>query len=352
MVDLTDEMGGPERGSEAGLLGLTFSPDGDRLYLSDTQFQHDADRTFVNFQRRVLEFRMDGDVVDLSSRRTILDLQKNFSHHNAGEVRFGADGYLYVSIGDGSDSGLNDDRETGQDPTDLFGGLLRIDPLDPPPGKAYAIPPDNPYDDAGEGAPEVWLFGTRNPWRFSFDRQTGDLWVSDVGEGSFEEINLLRAEDDGRAGAAANLGWSAMEGPEPFADRPRPPDALDPLLAYPHGDRCAVIGGYRYRGLGHPRLGRHLPVHRLLRGPAAGSVGVRRRADRRVRLQLRPRGRVPAELGRGRAGRDLPLDVHHDLPPGPLTGRVSYQSPEKNLSVALPNLNTIWAGPVVKLFRR
>lgn len=242
-LDLTEEMGGPDPGSEAGTHGITFSPDGDTLYLSDTQFFPD-DPGPRQFLKRVISFDVSSGDVDLESRTTLIELPKAKSHHNGGDIRFGPDGYLYISIGDGSDAGALDLRETGQDPTDLFGNILRIDPGGTPiEGRPYGVPDDNPFVDGG-GAPEVYVYGLRNPYRFSFDRVTGDLWIGDVGELTYEEVNRLEPDD----APGANLGWSDMEGPEPFQDRAEPDDDVLPVFSYTHDGNCAVTGGVRYRG--------------------------------------------------------------------------------------------------------
>ena len=258
MLDLTAEMGGPELGSEAGLLGLAFSPDGSRLYLSDAQFLHDESRENVSFKRRVYEYKVDGDDVDLDSRRTLIELDKPKSNHSAGEIVFGPDGYLYISLGDASPGGLRDQLQTGQDPTDLYAGILRVDPLESDGdilegGEAYQIPSDNPFADGVAGAPEVYVWGARNPWRFSFDTATGDLWIGDVGEFDWEEITYIPAADI----AGANLQWSLREGTHDFGDGGEvPADSIGPIFEYSHDDDggCAVIGGYVYRGTAIPDL--------------------------------------------------------------------------------------------------
>jgi glucose/arabinose dehydrogenase len=161
-------------------------------------------------------------------------------------ITFGPDGYLYIALGDGG--GVGDRYDNGQNPHTLLGTILRIDVND---GDPYAVPADNPFADGEGGAPEVWLWGLRNPWRFSFDGD--DMWIGDVGEGSREEIDLIAPD---RAGA--NLGWPILEGNRCF-DGPQSlcddNDFIDPVFEYGHdGGRCSVTGGYVYRGLEHPEL--------------------------------------------------------------------------------------------------
>lgn len=231
---------------EMGLLGLSFSPAGDRLYTSS-----------VN-RRQVSELwewpvAPDGSV-DAGGGRLVLSLEQPFWNHNGGDVTFGPDGYLYLGFGDGG--GAGDPLRAGQDPHDWLGTILRIDPRRGPAGEPYTVPAGNPFADGADGAPEVWVWGARNPWRFSFDRLGGDLWVSDVGQDLLEEINRLPAADGG-AGRGANLGWSDYEGSAPFWSNTEPPGHIRPVVEYRHGAdaRCSVTGGYVYRGSRLPGLG-------------------------------------------------------------------------------------------------
>ena len=154
-------------------------------------------------------------------------------------------------MGDGGGQGDPDQR--GQNTNDLLGKILRIDPTQPSGDRAYGIPAGNPFATGG-GAPEVWTYGLRNPWRFSFDQTTEDLWVADVGQNEIEEIDWLPAADDG-AGRGANLGWSLKEGEEPFRDGDADVDLVDPVFEYSHdGGNCSVTGGYVYRGRAIPGL--------------------------------------------------------------------------------------------------
>jgi glucose/arabinose dehydrogenase len=227
---------------ERGLLGIEFSPDGATLYVSYS-LAPDGDT-------RVDAYAMAGDRVDVGSRRELLAVEQPFANHNGGHIAIGPDGYLYVGLGDGGGSG--DPEGNGQDTQVLLGKILRIDPENPSGDRTYGIPPDNPFADGQGGAPEVWLYGVRNPWRFTFDAETGDLWVADVGQDSIEEIDLLPAADGG--GRGANLGWNEMEGAHPF-EGSNPEGGVLPLFEYDHGEGgCSVTGGVVYRGRAIPAL--------------------------------------------------------------------------------------------------
>jgi glucose/arabinose dehydrogenase len=237
VVDISDDV--VDQG-EQGLLGLAFSSDGRSMYLDYTR-KGDGD-TIVE----AVELG-DGTRAAAGDRTRLLHVAQPAANHNGGQLVLGPDGYLYVGLGDGGGAGDPDD--TGQDPRDLLGSILRIDP------DGDANPSGNPFSD-DDGPTPVWLYGARNPWRFTFDRATGDLWVADVGQGDWEEIDLLPADDQGRnAGRAANLGWSDMEGGHPFNAKANPPDAVLPIYEYNHADGgCSVTGGYRYRGSAVPDL--------------------------------------------------------------------------------------------------
>ena len=216
--------------SERGLLGVAF--DDERVYLSYTDNDGDT----------VVERRdwQDGGVVD-GTTETLLTLAQPFANHNGGDLALGPDGALWFGLGDGGGGG--DPLEAGQDLTTPLGALLR---LDPDTGEAAEGNPDL-GDDAD---PRIWAFGLRNPWRFSFDEATGDLWIADVGQDEREEVNWLPAEDGepGGAGAGANLGWNAMEGTLEFAG-PEPEDHWPPIHEYEtRVDGCAITGGVVYRG--------------------------------------------------------------------------------------------------------
>lgn len=241
VIDITDQVGVE---GEGGLLGLTFSANGDLLYLHYTD---------VGGDNVVAEYPMNGDEAEASNQRVLLTVEQPFSNHNGGDITLGPDGLLYLSLGDGGASG--DPELNGQDRTTLLGSILRIDPR-PGQGTAYRVPTDNPFVDSAEGfRPEIWIWGARNPWRFSFDALTGDLWIADVGQNRLEEINFLPASA-GSPGKGANLGWNLVEGNRPFADQDPPADHSPPLHVYDHDDgRCSVTGGYVYRGAAIAELG-------------------------------------------------------------------------------------------------
>jgi glucose/arabinose dehydrogenase len=217
---------------ERGLLGIEFSEDGSLLYVSYTNRNGDS---------RVDEYEMDGNRAATGTRRTLLGVAQPYSNHNGGNVVIGPDGLLYFGLGDGG--AADDPHGHGQDLSTLLGSLLRIDPTaggDAP----YGVPDDNPFVDAGNARPEIWAYGLRNPWRFSFDRQTDDLWIADVGQGDIEEIDWMPFDEVG----GTNFGWNVFEGSQRFTDG-EAPDAVPPVFEYTHDDgRCSVTGGYVYRG--------------------------------------------------------------------------------------------------------
>jgi glucose/arabinose dehydrogenase len=236
IVDISRDV---SNGGERGLLGIAFSPDGNKLYLSYTNTQGDS---------RIDEFTMNRDAVDTGSRRTVLALDQPFPNHNGGNIVFGPDGFMWIGFGDGGSQG--DPRNNGQNVNALLGSILRIDPNSRANGE-YGVPADNPFASGG-GLPEIWLKGTRNPWRFSFDRANGDLWIADVGGTLREEIDLLPAAS-GR-GRGANLEWGLREGTQRQKGE-RPPGGIQPVFEYSHaGGNCSITGGHVYRGAAFPPL--------------------------------------------------------------------------------------------------
>lgn len=231
---------------EQGLLGITVS-DG-WLY---------ANFTDLNGDTRIDAFKRGGTALS-GERRTILSQRQPFRNHNGGDLAIGPDGALYVAFGDGGSA--NDPFDNGQNPATWLGSILRITPTPDAP-EPYSIPADNPFvvdpttdgnqNDMPTGSPEIFLTGVRNPWRFSFDSETGDLWIADVGQDLYEEVTVLLAANGG--GAGANLGWRLREGLHAFTGD-KPPGNVDPVWEYGRDEGCSVTGGFVYRGSAIPEL--------------------------------------------------------------------------------------------------
>ena len=227
--------------NEAGLLGLAFHPawQNNRLvFLSYTAL--DQSRNLTSY---ISSFRMTGDppLVDPTSEKIVLQVTQPFYNHNGGGIAFGPDGYLYIGLGDGGSGG--DPMNNGQNRNVLLGKILRID-VDR--GDPYAIPADNPFAKGG-GRPEIFAWGFRNPWRWSFDRDSGDLWVGDVGQNRWEEIDSVHL--------GGNYGWRIREGAHCFNPDPCDPAGLtDPEVEYSHQEGCSVTAGFVYQGAAIPGL--------------------------------------------------------------------------------------------------
>jgi glucose/arabinose dehydrogenase len=234
-LDITDRVLG---GGEQGLLGLAVHPEwaGENL----RAFVHYSDR---NGDTVVSEFRVTDlplpPRLDPGTERVLLRVDQPYANHNGGQLAFGPDGYLYLGLGDGGDGG--DPHGHGQDTATLLGSILRID-VDA--GDPYGIPEGNPFADGEGGAPEIFLYGLRNPWRFSFDRETGLLWIGDVGQNAYEEVSRV----DPVADAGANLGWNRMEASHCFVSGCSDEGLTLPVAEYAHDAGCSVTGGYVYRG--------------------------------------------------------------------------------------------------------
>ena len=223
---------------EQGLLGLAFHPgfsDNGYLYVSYT------DRGGTSRVVRYTEATSSS--ADPASALTLLTQPQPFSNHNGGHVAFGPDGMLYVGFGDGGSGG--DPLGHGQDLGTLLGAMLRLDVDSPSGGRNYGIPPDNPFLDRPEARDEIWAYGLRNPWRFSFDPTENRLYIGDVGQNAREEISAVES-----GGGGYNFGWNRKEGDRCFVSAPcDDPSLTDPVLAYDNpGDGCSVTGGYVYRG--------------------------------------------------------------------------------------------------------
>ena len=228
--------------NERGLLGLTFSPTGNRLFL---HFTNNAGNT------RIVEYRMNGggtgNQVIASSQRRVLALAQPFPNHNGGTITYGPDNRLYVALGDGGDGG--DPFNNGQNLRVLLGKILRINP-NPGPETNFSAPASNPFFNQPPRRKAIWIYGVRNPFRISFDTETGDLWVADVGQQEREEVDFLPADGDGlNAGRGDNLGWRRMEGSQPYNGGIEPNNHTPPVFEYGHtAGRCSIIGGHVYRG--------------------------------------------------------------------------------------------------------
>ena len=237
-------------GGERGLLGLAFHPN----YTNNGYF-------FVNYTNnnghttiaRYSVSAANPHVADANSGSVLLTINQPYSNHNGGNMAFGNDGYLYIATGDGGSGG--DPQDRAQNLNTLLGKMLRINVDN---GSPYSIPNDNPFanDNNSNTLPEIWAYGLRNPWRFSFDRQTGDLWIADVGQNNIEEINMVPITS-----AGVNYGWRCYEGDQTYnttGNCPSSTTLMFPIAQYTHsGDglfKCSITGGYRYRGNTYPNM--------------------------------------------------------------------------------------------------
>jgi glucose/arabinose dehydrogenase len=254
-------------GGERGLLGLAFHP----RYRANGKF-------YVNYtdragNTRIVEFRRRTRNRARTSGRVLMTIRQPFSNHNGGHLAFGPDGFLYIGTGDGGSAG--DPLRAAQNVRSLLGKLLRIDVNGRTRTRRYRIPRTNPFR-ARPGRPEVYSYGLRNPWRFSFDRARGDLWIGDVGQNALEEIDY-RPRGRGRG---ANFGWNAFEGRSRFGGALRGSRHIPPVAQYSHASGCSVTGGYVYRGRRVPALrGRYVygdfctgRVWTMRAGPRPGGV--------------------------------------------------------------------------------
>jgi glucose/arabinose dehydrogenase len=221
-------------GGERGLLGLAFHPrygENGRFYVNYTDRSGDT---------HIAEFRASGDTADPASERELLFVQQPFANHNGGGLAFGNDGFLYVGLGDGGSGG--DPFRNGQSLQTPLGKMLRID-VDR--GTPYGVPTDNPFLARPGAFPAIWAYGLRNPWRFSFDRSTGDLFIGDVGQNAVEEVSVGLASRRG----GENYGWNVMEGDRCYNASSCDRTGLTlPLAVYSHDAGCSITGGYVYRG--------------------------------------------------------------------------------------------------------
>lgn len=229
-------------GGERGLLSVAFHPD----YAANGLFY--VDYTDLNGDTVIARYRvsLNPDAADPASAIILLTIPQPFSNHNGGQLQFGPDGNLYIGMGDGGSGG--DPLNNAQDLNSLLGKILRIDVGSLP----YSIPVDNPFRTNLNARPEIWAYGLRNPWRFSFDRQTGDLFIADVGQSNLEEVNFQPASGVG----GENYGWRLMEGSSCFnpASNCNDGSLVLPIVEYDHSLGCSITGGYRYRGLENPGM--------------------------------------------------------------------------------------------------
>jgi glucose/arabinose dehydrogenase len=228
-------------GGEMGLLGLTFHPSFQTNRKFYVNYVHNAGGQIQSVIAEYMASAADPNQADPASERILLTVNQtgNFTNHKAGQLAFGNDGFLYFGLGDGGSEG--DPLGNGQNTQTLLGKMMRIDVNATSPGQQYAVPPDNPFT-AGGGLPEIYAVGFRNPWRFSFDRPSGRLFVADVGQDKFEEIDIVQK--------GGNYGWSIMEASHCF----KPPTGCNmaglslPIVEIPHPEAEAVMGGFVYHG--------------------------------------------------------------------------------------------------------
>jgi uncharacterized protein (TIGR03437 family) len=223
-------------GGERGLLGLAFPPG----YSAKRYFY--VNYTDLSGNTVVARYRVTtaANVADANSESVILRVAQPFANHKGGGLRFGPDGYLYIGMGDGGSAG--DPQGNGQNKRARLGKMLRIDVESTSSG--FAIPPDNPFVNDSSALPEIWAYGLRNPWRFSFDRETNDLWIADVGQNTYEEVNFQPAA----SGGGENYGWNSMEGRHCFTAACSTAGLTLPVWEYTHADGCSITGGFVYRG--------------------------------------------------------------------------------------------------------
>ena len=241
-LDITQRV---SRGWEQGLLSVAFPPNYTQKRYFYVNYTNNAGDTII---ARYHRSRADSKRADPNSEEILLTISQPFGNHNGGQLAFGPDGFLYIGMGDGGSGG--DPRGHGQNPDSLLGKMLRFDVESDT--KPYAIPADNPFINNPKFRDEIWAYGLRNPWRFSFDRQTGDLYIADVGQDDFEEIHVQAANSKG----GGNYGWNIMEGRHCYNSRNcEQSNLIKPVVEYDHsqGDR-SITGGCVYRGKEFPRM--------------------------------------------------------------------------------------------------
>ncbi|HEV7666486.1 MAG TPA: PQQ-dependent sugar dehydrogenase [Chloroflexota bacterium] len=259
--------------TEQGMLGLAFHP-----AFKDNGYVY-VDRTTGDGTVQIVRYTVSAsqpDQVDPATAQTVMAISKKSKYHNGGDLAFGADGYLYISIGDDEAS------EQAQLLSSVYGKILRIDVDSAQP---YAIPPSNPFANEPGARGEIWTYGLRNPWRFSFDRQTGDLWIGDVGDARWEEVDVQLGGSHG----GENFGWPLLEGNECMvAEHCHDPGLVAPVVTYGHDMNCAVMGGYVYRGPTAPGLTGAYLFGDLCTGGVFSLQGTADQGWKRVELAFNP----------------------------------------------------------------
>jgi len=258
--------------TEEGLLGVAFDPE-----FAQNGWMY-VDYTANDASVQVIRYTLSpgSNQIDPATGSTVMNSPKRSKFHNGGTLAFGPDGYLYVSVGDDEAS------QEAQQLTSIYGKILRIDVDSAQP---YAIPPSNPFVDQPGARPEIWSYGLRNPWRFSFDRATGDLWIADVGDAKWEEVDMQPAASRG----GENYGWPYFEGSE-CEDPQHCQDAglVAPLVTYGHNMNCAVMGGYVYRGAAAPAFAGHYLFGDLCTGGVFALTGNQQQGWQRVEVAFNP----------------------------------------------------------------
>lgn len=341
------DLGGVVRvGGATGLLGLAFHPQfaQNRKYYLKYQILEDGRiKTLLVERRFTPDFHGDAG----EPARELLRITSTTQDHNGGCIVFGPDGFLYLGMGDTGPQG--DPQGHGQDLSLLLGKMLRLDVDHPAEGREYGIPPGNPFANQPGARPEIWAYGLREPWRFSFDRDTGDLWLGDVGQDRFEEISILRIGE--------NHGWNVFEGFNPYSERRRRAgeNYIPPVFSYSHRDGVSVTGGYVYRGGRNPAMrGRYIcadfesrrlwaitQTNRTL----ASIVELGRAPSRAVSFAQDPEGELYL------VGYDDGVIYHLDLAdadPSPLEAKVLAETAERipvTWSYSLEDPGTNWSQP-------
>jgi glucose/arabinose dehydrogenase len=230
---------------ECGFLGIAFHPDFARNGLFYVDYTAGFKKTLHTV---IAEYRAQPGAVtvDPSTERILLTIDQPYANHNGGQLRFGPDGMLYIGMGDGGSAG--DPGNRAQNPRELLGKILRIDVNDRSDGKPYGVPKDNPFVNDPRFRPEIWAWGMRNPWRFSFDRKTGTCYCGDIGQNKFEELDIITK--------GGNYGWHIREAMHPFKNQATDPPCtlIDPIVEYPRDKGWSITGGFVYRGKKFPAL--------------------------------------------------------------------------------------------------